>query len=180
MQSIASTALNAGLSALSSAADGQDWASSFAGAISDTVRSQNALSQTGKQQEYDIKAAAIEAQAIEDEARYNADKSWKATQKELADLRDEQQRKRARQTASMGKSGVLLTSGSPLAVLEGTAYMDELDAQELEQEGKDQEDDILRSGALSANKLRANKAKAYGDYSQALDLLTRGAGVYGK
>ncbi|MGE4298097.1 MAG: hypothetical protein AB7E47_08725 [Desulfovibrionaceae bacterium] len=180
MQSIASTALSTGLNTLTNAAGGMDWTSALAGGLSDSITSQAALRQTQKQQEYDIETAAVEAQAIEDEARYNADKSWKATQKELADLRDEQQRKRAKQTASMGKSGVLLTSGSPLAVLEGTAYMDELDTQELRQAGKDQEKDILRAGALSANKLRANTAKAYGNYDQALNLLTRGAGVYGK
>lgn len=119
------------------------------------------------------------------EARARRKKEEAANQRDK--LRNQQRREQARGRTGWGRSGVKLTSGSPLAVMEGQAADDEQDQQDLLAQGERAAASELSSGSAAAARYRNQAAKLRSGSSNASlanalgmtgSLLSRGGGIF--
>lgn len=105
------------------------------------VAEQNARIQQ-QQAAYNERLEQREAAAIEAETRENARRQ-----------REESERLKASQRAAFGKSGALMTAGSPLAVLGETAADEEIKVQDLHYQGyRQQQQHLIAATGYNAEK----------------------------
>lgn len=132
-------------------------------------------------------AATAAALAEEDAAARNAFALERKSRIEAEQIKDQQQRNKAKRAVSWGKSGVTM-AGSPIEVEAGAAYMDELALTQTLQGNKLEVDSVYYTAAQRAAKLRQQAAldtymggtyRTGGVLAGAGTLLTQGAKRYG-
>jgi len=132
-------------------------------------------------------AATAAALAEEDAAARNAFALERKNRIEAEQIKDQQQRNKAKRAVAWGRSGVTM-AGSPLEVEAGAAYLDELTLTQTLQGNKIAVDDIYYTAAQRATKLRQQASldsymggayRTGGVLSGAGTLLTMGAKRYG-
>lgn len=123
----------------------------------------------------------------EQDAQHRAQKMREAAESRRGTLREQQRKEQARNKVSWGRSGVSLSSGSPLAVQEGRAKDDEKEQLALLAEGEQAASNALVAGSVAANRYRSQAARiragnagsgsndAYGSVGS---LLARGGKVF--
>ncbi len=132
-------------------------------------------------------AATAAALAEEDAAARNAFALERKNRIEAEQIKDQQQRNKAKRAVAWGKSGVTM-AGSPIEVEAGAAYLDELALTQTLQGNKMEVDSVYYTAAQRAAKLRQQSAldsymggtyRTGGVLAGAGTLLTQGAKRYG-